>query len=159
VLNYLRGKMVVQLTVKRSQDYARVIQEIHAQGAEDFAFMEINASELQTQLPGIPGSGSIWYLINVASTLSDVDLLLNTINNPRAFMYEFDPTVTLGNLVTTRLHPAGIRSFTYDSSGTVTEAQLKAYYDQGYDVVSSNKAVNGVNARKTVNGLRGVSPP
>ena len=159
VLDYLRGKMVVQLTVKRSQDYARVIQQIHAQNAEDFAFLEISTTELQTQIPTIPGSGTIWYLINVASNLSEVDTLLNTIQNPRAFMYEFDPTVTLGTLVTARLHPAGIRSFTYDASGTLTQSQIKAYFDQGYDVVSSQKGTEAVNARIQVNTTRGVSPP
>ena len=158
VLDYLRGKMVVQLTVKRPQDYARVIQQIHAQNAEDFAFMEISTSELQTQIPALAGAGTIWYLIDVASNLAEVDTLL-TINNPRAFMYEFDPSVALGNLVTTRLHPAGIRSFVYEKASTAAEPQFRGYFNAGYDVVSANKATDLVNARKTVNQARGVSPP
>ena len=158
VLDYLRGKMVVQLTVKRQVDYARVIQQIHAQNAEDFAFMEISTSDLQTLIPPIPGSGSIWYLINVASTLSEVDTLL-TLNNPRAFMYEFDPTVNMSTLTSTRLHPAGIRTFTYDRSATLSQQQIKTYFDTGFDVVSTQLATNAVNARKQVNTARGVSPP
>lgn len=158
VLEYLRGKMVVQLTVKRQVDYARVIQQIHAQNAEDFAFMEISTSDLQTLIPPIPGSGSIWYLINVASTVSEVDTLL-TLNNPRAFMYEFDPTVDVSTLTSTRLHPAGIRTFTYDRSGTLSQMQIKTYFDTGFDVVSTQLATNAVNARKQVNTARGITPP
>lgn len=158
VLEYLRGKMVVQLTVKRQVDYARVIQQIHAQQAEDFAFMEISTSDLQTLIPPIAGAGSIWYLINVASTVSEVDTLL-TLNNPRAFMYEFDPTVDVRTLTSTRLHPAGIRSFTYDRSATLSQAQIKTYFETGFDVVSTQLATNAVNARKQVNTARGVTPP
>lgn len=40
-----------QLCVKRAVDYARTIAEVHALGAEDFAFIEINASELGTLIP------------------------------------------------------------------------------------------------------------
>jgi glycerophosphoryl diester phosphodiesterase len=159
VLGYLRGKMVAQLTVKRSQDYARTIAQIHGSGAEDFTFMEISTSELQTLIPTLPGSGSVWYLVNVASNLAEIDTLLNTIQNPRAFMYEMDSTVSLGTLVTARLHPAGVRAFTYDSSATASAAELKALFDSGYDVVSAQTGANDVQARIQVNTARGVSPP
>lgn len=159
VLAYLRGRMVAQLTVKRSLDYARTIAQIHASGAEDFTFMEISTSELQTLIPTLPGSGSVWYLVNVASNLAEIDTLLNTIKNPRAFMYEMDSTVSLGTLVTARLHPAGVRAFTYDSSATASAAELKALFDSGYDVVSAQTGANDVQARIQVNTARGVSPP
>lgn len=158
VLTYLRGKMVVQLCVKRQADYARAIQAVHAANAEDFAFLEISTSDLQTLIPTISGSGTIWYLINVASNLPEVDTLL-TLNNPRAFMYEFDPSAQLGTMVTARLHPAGVRSFVYDSSATASVQQLKAYFDRDIDVVSAQTAANDVQARRQVNQARGVSPP
>lgn len=158
VLGFLRGKMLVQLTVKRPQDYARVIEELHTLGAEEFAFLEISTEELQTLIPTITGSGTVWYLINVGSNLGEVDTLLNSIRNPRAFMFEFDTSVQLGSLAA-RLHSAGVRAFTYDSSTTATEQQLKGYFDQGYDVVSAQAAANCVKARKGVNLARGVSPP
>ena len=159
VLNYLRGKMMAQLTVKRSEDYARTIEEVHALGAEDYAFLEISTSELQNQIPTIPGADTIYYLIEVGSNLAEVDTLLDTIQNPRAFMFEFDPTVDVSTLTTTRLHPAGVRSFTYTDAAAPTVGQLQALFEGGYDVVSSQAAANGVQARKTVNQNRGVSPP
>ena len=64
--------------------------------------------------------------VGMAST--EVDTLLD-LNNPRIFMVEFDPTVTLGNIVTTKLHPAGKRSFTYDNAASPTVAQLKARFE------------------------------
>ncbi len=98
VLDYLRGKMVVQLTVKLSSDYARTIQQVLEQQAQDFAFLEISTSDLQNLIPKIPGSDRIYYLINVGSDLPQVDTLLGTIQNPRAFMYEFDPGVDVSTL-------------------------------------------------------------
>jgi hypothetical protein len=74
-------------------------------------------------------------------------------------MVEIDPGVAIGSLVATRLHPAGMRAFIYDANGLVAPWQLKAYYDQGFDVVSSNQAKNGVTARQQVNTARGVTPP
>lgn len=159
VLDYLRGKMVAELTVKRSADYARTIQEVLARHAEDYAFLEISTGELQTLIPTIAGADRVYYLINVESDLSAIDVLLDKIKNPRAFMVEIDPGVAIGSLVATRLHPAGVRAFIYDANGLVAPWQLKAYYDQGFDVVSSNQAKNGLTARQQVNTARGVTPP
>ena len=158
VLNYLRGKMVVQLTVKRPVDYARTIAEVHARNAEDFAFLEISTAELQTLIPTLPGSSSVWYLINVASNPGEVDTLV-TLHNPRAFMVEFDPTVQLGTIVTAKLRPAGMRSFTYDSAASPTVQQLRDHFDQGFQVVSAQNAANDLQARQGANQAGGVSPP
>lgn len=158
VLDYLRGKMVVQLTVKLGTDYARTIQEVHTKNAEDFAFLEISTSDLQNVIPTIAGADSVYYLIEIGN-LSEVDTLLDTVKNPRAFMYEFDPGVDVSSLTPNRLHPAGVRSFTYTSAAAPTEPQLQALFEGGFDVVSSQSAVNGVQARIVVNQSHGVSPP
>ena len=158
VLSYLKGKLTAELTVKLSTDYARTIQEVLADGAADFAYLEISVSDLQTLIPKITGSDRVYYLINVASTPSDIDVLI-PLKNPRAFMVEIDPTVTVGTLITGKLHPAGLRAFSYDSPSTVTESDLKGLYDAGYDVVSSNTTGNGVAARMMVNQARGITPP
>jgi Glycerophosphoryl diester phosphodiesterase family len=158
VLKYLEGKMVVELTVKLSSDYARTISEVHAQSAEDFAFLEISPSELQNLIPTIAGADSIYYLINVASNVSEVDTLI-ALNNPHAFMYEFDPTVDVSTLTPTKLHPAGVRSFTYTDAAAPSVGELQALYQGGFDAVSSNAAANGVTARIAVNQANGVSPP
>ncbi len=157
VLGYLRGKMVVQLCVKRAVDYGRTIAEVRAQHAEDFAFIEINAPELGTLIPTLPNADSVYYLVNVASDLGAVDGLI-ALNNPRAFMFEFDPGL-LGAAVTAKLHQAKVRAFVYDNAASPTVAQLKAHYDAGADVVSSQSGPKGVQARVMVNTARGLTPP
>lgn len=160
VLNLVRGKMVAQLCVKESTDYGRTIAEIQAQSAEDFAFIELSSTaDLQAIIPGLPGADSVWYLVNVASDLGEVDTLLDVIHNPRAFMYEFDPTVDVSTLTPSRLHPAGIRSFTYDSATPLLAPKIQTYFEGGFDVVSTQSAANAVQARKVVNAARGVVPP
>ena len=158
VLNAMRGKLVVQICVKLQADTAQIAAAVLAAGAEDFAFLEISTSDLQTLVPPIPSNQKLWYLINVSSNLAEVDTLLDTIKNPRAFMYEFEPNAAVSSLVTTRLHPAGIRSFTYDKDASATPA-IKALFDAGFDVVSTNANPSSVQARVQVNTARGVTPP
>lgn len=156
VLAYLRGKLVAQICVKRQADTAGIAAAVLAQNAEDFAFLEISASDLQTIVPSIPGKDKLWYLIN--TNPSELDTLLGAAKNPRAFMYEFDSTVDVTPLVATRLHPAGIRSFTYEKNVTGVQP-VKALFDKGFDVVSTNAAADTVQARSLVNTARSISPP
>jgi glycerophosphoryl diester phosphodiesterase family protein len=158
VLGYVHGRMVVQLCVKRATDYARTIAEIHTLGAEDYAFIEINAPELGSIIPTLPGNDTVWYLVNVASDLSAVDGLL-ALHNPRAFMYEIDPGVDIGTIVPDKLHPAGVRAFIYDNAAAPSVAQLQAHYQAGFDAVSSQSGPNGVEARQNINTARGLTPP
>jgi len=158
VLGYLHGKMVVQLCVKLTTDFARTIAEVHALHAEDYAFIEINAGDFETLGATLPGGDSVWFLVNVASTLAEIDTLL-ALHNPRAFMYEIDPGVDIGTIVPDKLHPAGVRSFIYDSAAAPTTAQLQAHYAAGFDVVSSQSGPNGVQARSAVNAAHGITPP
>ena len=157
VLAYLRGKMVVQLCVKRVVDFARTIAAVHAAGAEDFAFLEVNSGDLPT-VAALPGSSTIYDLVNVGSDLTAIDPVLAT-QNPRVFMIEIDPGVALGSVVTSKLHPAHVRAFTYDNAASPSVASLAAHYQAGFDVVSSQSGTNGVAARAQVNTARGVSPP
>ena len=62
-------------------------------------------------------------------------------------------------IVTTKLHPANVRAFTYDSSATASVAELTALFNQGFDVVSANATANNSSARVAINNGRGVSPP
>lgn len=158
VLGDLRGKMVVQLCVKLVGDFGRTIDEVHALGAEDFAFLEINAGDVDAVVPALPGSSSVYYLVNLASDLSLVDGLLAR-NNSRLFMYEIDPGVDIGTLVADRLHPAGVRAFIYDSAASPSVAQLADHYAAGFDAVSSQSGPNGVQARVMTNTSRNVTPP
>jgi hypothetical protein len=150
---------VVQLCVKRSTDIQRTISEIHAQAAEDFAFIELDPGDLESLVPTLTGADTVWYLVNIGSNLAEVDRLLDVVRNPRAFMFEFDPDVDVSTLAPDRLHPAGVRSFTYDSATPLSVAAIRSYFEHGYDVVSSQSAANAVEARQAVNSARGVSPP
>lgn len=156
VLDDLRGKMLVQLCVKRSEDFARTIAEIHAKDAAEFAFVEIDAGEVGL-IPGL-AAPDIYFLVNVADDLSAIAPIL-ALHDPRLFMIEIDPDVAIGDLVATQLHPAGVRAFTYDSAASPSASQLEAHYAAGYDVVSSQSGPRGVEARKAANTARGVTPP
>jgi hypothetical protein len=158
VLAYLRGKMVVQLCVKRTEDLAATVAAVHALGAEDFAFIEINAGDFTTLAPSLPGTAGVQFLVNVASQLGDIPGVL-AVTAPKAFMVEIDPGVDIGNLVTTQLHPAGVRAFVYDNAASPTASQLQAHYERGFDVVSSQSGPRGVEARVAVNQARGITPP
>jgi glycerophosphoryl diester phosphodiesterase len=155
MLNYARGKLVVQLTVKEPADYARAIAEVVALKAEDFAFFEVSVQDLQTTLST---STQVWWLVNIGSELADVDTLLN-LKNPHAFMVEFDASAAAATAISTKIHPAGLRSFTYVKSEASTESDFKALFDQGYDVVSSNAASENLKARIAANTAKGISPP
>ena len=158
VLGYLRGRMVVQLCVKLASDFGATIALVHALGAEDFAFIEINAGDLAAVVPALPGSDTVYYLVNLASDLAPIDPLLAQ-HDPRLFMYEIDPGVAIGTLVTDKLHPANVRAFIYDNAASPSVSQLVAHYDAGYDAVSSQSGPNGVAARAMINTARGVTPP
>ena len=158
VLGYLRDKMVVQLCVKRSTDIQRTISEIHAQAAEDFAFIELGTSDMESLIPTLTGADTVWYLVGIGN-LGEVDTLLDVVRNPRAFMFEFDPGVDVSTLTPERLHPAGVRSFIYDSATPLAIAAIQSYFEHGFDVVSTQSAANAVEARRNVHSARGVSPP
>ncbi|MGH7330487.1 MAG: hypothetical protein ACREJX_19230, partial [Polyangiaceae bacterium] len=74
-LDRLRGKLVAQLCVKVNTDFGRTIQEVLAKNAQDFAFIEVNAGDYPL-IPPLSGSNHVYYLVNVASTLADVDTVL-----------------------------------------------------------------------------------
>lgn len=158
VLAYARGKMVLQLTVKEPGDYARAIAEVVARGAEDFAFFEVSTAELSGPIAAMPGAKQVFYLVDVGSNVADVDTLI-ALKNPRAFMVEMDSSPAAGALVASKIHPAGMRAFTYDSGAAASVAQLTDHFDRGFDVVSANATGNAVKARAATNTKRAVAPP
>jgi hypothetical protein len=52
-----------------------------------------------------------------------------------------------------------VRSFTYDSATPLAAATIQSYFEHGYDVVSTQSAANGVQARRNVHAARGIEPP
>ena len=157
VLDALRGKLVIQLCVKVNTDFGRTISAVLAKNAEDFAFIEANAGDFPS-IPPLTGSNQVYYVVNVGTTLADVDTIL-ALKNPRIIMIEIDPSIALNGLAAQKIHPGGARAFTYDNSSTATAQTLKALFDQGYDVVSSNLTAPDVQARIQVNQARGINPP
>jgi len=159
MLTYARGKLVVQLCVKEPTDYARTIAEVVTEKAEDFAFLEVSVQDLQTVLPPIANSGKIWWLVNVESNATDIDTLLDVVKNPHAFMVEIDQVSWAADAIKTKLHPAGLRTFTYLKSESASQSDLQALFDEGFDVVSSNVTGENLKARVATNTARGISPP
>jgi len=157
VLDALRGKLVIQLCVKVNTDFGRTLQAVLAKKAEDFAFIEANSGDFPSITP-LTGSSQVYYVVNVGTTVADIDTVL-ALKNPRIIMIEIDPSVALNGMAAAKIHPGGARAFTYDNSSTATAQTLKALFDQGYDVVSSNLTAPDVQARIQVNTARGVSPP
>ena len=157
VLDLLRGKLVAQLCVKVNTDFGRTIQEVIAKNAQDFAFIEVSSTDYPL-IPPLTGSSELYYVVNVASSVADIDTML-AYHDPRVIMIELDPSVQLDGLATTKLHPAGVRAFTYDNSSTATSGSLKALFDEGYDIVSSNLTAPDVQARTEENEARGLTPP
>jgi Glycerophosphoryl diester phosphodiesterase family len=157
VLELLRGKLVAQLCVKVNTEFGKTIADVMAHKAEDFAFIEANSGDFPSILP-LPDADKVYYVVNVGTTVADVDTVLG-FKNPRIIMIEIDPSVALNGMAALKIHPGGARAFTYDNSSTATAATLKALFDQGYDVVSSNLTAPDVQARIQVNQARGLAPP
>jgi glycerophosphoryl diester phosphodiesterase len=158
VLGYIKGKMVAQLCVKRATEFDETIAAIHGLGAEDYAFIEIDAGEFLAQAPTLVNTGAIRFMVNVAGNLGSIADVL-AVASPKAFMIEIDPDIDIGNLVDTQLHPAGVRAFVYDNAASPTVAQLKSHYAKGFDVVSSQSGPKGVEARQATNQASGITPP
>lgn len=157
VLTAMRGRLVVQICVKVEAETPAVAAAVLAAGAEDFAMLEIGTPTLTSLVPTIPGGNKVWYLVDI-DDVAEVDTLLGPAKNPRAAIFEFAPDVAIGPLATSRLRPAGIRTFTYDKQAA-TEPQAKARFDAGFDIVSVNGTAPAVKARQQVNAARGVTPP
>ena len=158
VLDTLRGKLAIQICVKVNTEFGKTIQNVLAKSAQDFAFIEVNSPGDFAQIPALPGAGQIYYVVNVGSSVADIDTVIG-FKNPRIIMLEIDPSVALNGMAATKIHPAGMHTFAYQNSDTATQSDLKALFDQGYDIVSSNVTKPDVAARIQTNQGRSVSPP
>jgi glycerophosphoryl diester phosphodiesterase len=166
VLAWARGKIIIMLTVKLPGDLAGGIATALAAGAQDYVFFETNPTDFQKTIPAATGWDQLHYLVNIGAT-SDIDLMLDTVHDPRAFMYEMTPSYPnataqqVTDLINTRLHPAGVRAFAATAANplSATVQNHLDLFNQGFDVVMSYNLANGVTARVQVNQARGISPP
>jgi len=157
VLDTLRGQIAIQLCVKVNTEFGKTIQNVLAKNAQDFAFIEANAGDFPA-IKALPNYAQLYYVVDVGTTVADIDTVIG-FKEPRIIMLEIDPSVALNGMAASKIHPAGMHTFTYDNSDTATQSDLKALFDQGYDVVSSNVTKPDVAARQQVNTTRSVSPP
>ena len=116
--------------------------------------------------PGHSDWKKAYYLVQIKAT-SDVDLMLNKVKSPRAFMYELEPTYTnasaaqVAAMIKTKLRPAGIRAFAASPAKPITATVQNhlGMFNQGFEVIMSYNLANGIAARIKVNKAAGISPP
>jgi len=164
VLTWARGKVVIMLTVKEARDFPAAIALVNSAGAGNYVYYEVNVSEMQGIVLTAPNWDKLNYMVNLGSP-ADADLMLDTVKNPRVFMYELDPDYPGGNDATTasqfasRIHLAGKRPFAASDTKNATVDNHLARFNEGFDTVMSYDLKNGVIARTQANQSRGVSPP
>ncbi len=165
LLQWAQGKMIVMLTVKVEATIPQTIEAVLASNAADYAFLEISTSAMTTIVPTAPDNAKVYYLVEAANQ-TDITTLL-TLANPRAFMYEDANSDNFGGMaasavttmITSQLHPAGVRSFSSIASVDASAADHEALFEEGFDVVMTNSYPAGHTARIAINTARGISPP
>jgi glycerophosphoryl diester phosphodiesterase len=165
LLDWARGKMVVMLTVKVLSTTPQTIAQIIASNATDYAFVEIDVATMTTIVPMATGKDQVYYLVEAGSP-ADVTTLLG-LHDPRLFMIEDANadgfgglgTVALTSLVTTQLHPAGVRAFSSIASVSASAQDHENLWNEGFDVVMTNSFSAGHDGRVAINTMRGLSPP
>ncbi len=164
LLDWARGRTVVMLDVKRAEDLTGAIRVALENHAQDFLFFEVHVRDFESIVVGTTGWDALHYLVWLDSP-ADADRVIAANHAAQGFMFEMDPTYTgwdaaaMKQLITGKLHPAGIRAFTSTDSKNPTPANHQALYDEGFDVVMTYSLSNGLPVRQAVNSARGVSPP
>ena len=166
VLAWAKGKLVVMLTVKKSSDFAGGIATVLAAKAQDRVFFEIGTGDFQKTLKSVTNWKKAYYLVQIKAT-TDLDLMLNKLKDPRAFMYELEPTYSnasaaqVAAMIKTKLRPAGIRAFAASAANpfAATVQNHLGLFNQGFEVIMSYNLANGVAARIKVNKAAGITPP
>ena len=165
LLAWAKGKMIVMLTVKVDATIAQTIAAVIADGATDYAFLEVSTNAMTTIVPGAPNHDQVYYLVEAASQ-ADVSTLLAQAD-PRAFMYEDANSDNFGGMAASavtqmidgQLHPAHVRAFSSIASVTAAASDHEALWNEGFDVVMTNSYATGHQGRIAVNTARGISPP
>jgi len=164
LLAWARGRTVVMLDVKRPEDLVGAIRVGLDNQAQDFLFYEVHVRDFESIVVGTPGWDQLHYLVWLDSP-ADADRVIAANHAQQGFMFEMDPTyagwdaTAMQQLISSKLHPAGIRAFTSTDSKNPTAANHQALYDEGFDVVMTYSLTNGLPVRQAVNTARGVSPP
>ncbi|MBI5610278.1 MAG: hypothetical protein HY902_15480 [Deltaproteobacteria bacterium] len=159
VIEWARGKGTLMLTVKNSAEFGSAIELILARKAQDFVHIETHMGDLAL-IKKLPNWDKVRYTVQVGS-LQEVEALLG--EKPVLFC-EMDPSYPeldaagLGQLIATKVHPAGMRAFV-SSQKLPSVEQHKALWNGGFDVIMTYNLAAAMEARKAVNEARGITPP
>jgi glycerophosphoryl diester phosphodiesterase len=159
VLEWARGKLTIMLTVKEDKDFARAIQIVREHHAEDYVFFEARLGDLQGPVALAQDATKVWYNAELSGP-EEIDALLAT-KNPRVLMIELDGFPSEPQVLQAavgKIHGAGMRAFVSSKDHPSTDEHI-ALFQAGFDVVMSYNLDHGIEARKSVNTSRGVTPP
>ncbi len=162
LLEWSEGRVIIELDVKEATDLAATAATVLEQSASDRAFIMVSVGEMQSDVPAIPSSDSLHYMVNIShpAQVAEMVALAPTHN---IFMLEMERAydgfseAQMSDLIYETLHPAGIKPFTSSDSAGSSASHLDAYH-QGFDAVLSYACATGVDAAAAVNVERGYSP-
>lgn len=160
VLQWARGKVIIELDVKEAGDLARTIEVTRALGAQDGSFVMVSTEEMALTIPTIPGWQELSYMVRMRS-VADITAQAQT-RIPQVFMLEMDRTYTgvaeqdITALISGVIHPAGLKAMASSDSRFATVNNHLEVFNQGFDVVLSYDCANGVSAARQINQQRGL---
>jgi len=161
-VTWARGKILIHLDVKETDDVTVMVEQIIAHGAQDFVFIAVSTTEARDTVPSIPGSDGVYFLLRAGSVL-EIDLALGELRRPNIFMLEGDRTwdgvdETQMMVQVGRVHDGGLRIMASSDQYTPTIDDHLHLYDMGFDYILSYNCENGVEAARQENIARGYPP-
>jgi glycerophosphoryl diester phosphodiesterase len=163
-VTWARGKILIHLDVKDTENIQVMVEQILAHGAEDFVFIAVSTGEARDIVPTIPNQESVYFLLRVGS-VADIDAALGELSRPNIFMLEGDrswdsPPVDEAAMTVqvARVHDAGLRIMASSDQYTATVANHLELFAMGFDFVLSYNTENGVEAARQENLARGYTP-
>jgi glycerophosphoryl diester phosphodiesterase len=163
-VTWARGKILIHLDVKESDDVQTMVEQIVAYGAEDFVFIAISGGEAATLLPTIPDADRVYFVMRVGS-VAEIDAALTTLRSPNIFMLEGDrtwdtPPVDEAQMrvQVARVQDAGLRIMASSDQYAASIDNHLQIFDMGFDYILSYNTENGIEAARQVNIARGYPP-
>jgi glycerophosphoryl diester phosphodiesterase len=163
-VTWARGRILIHLDVKDTENIQVMVEQILAHGAEDFVFIAVSTGEARTVVPSIPNQESVYFLLRVGS-VADIDAALGELSRPNIFMLEGDRTwddppvdEAAMTVQVARVHDAGLRIMASSDQYAATVANHLELFAMGFDFILSYNTENGVEAARQENVARGYLP-
>lgn len=163
VLDWARGKLLIEADVKLTADVAAAIAEIVARGATDRAFILADEGELNGPIRGFASWEQVSYVGDVGAG-AEIAPASAAAPSQHAFMLELDRSYAdatqaqVSDAVKSVVHPAGLKAYTSSDQWTATVQNHLDIYAAGFDAILSYDCRNGVDAARQVNQQRGLGP-